>query len=202
MKTLTTIRILSGVFCLLVMTQNFAHHVLGRPAYSLNEDSNTPPAKQVELYAGDYNISYTVFPAFPKPQQSGRINFHAANIDTDKSFIGEVTFKVRDDSWFSTKAEILGVQQHDDFIYHQEFVFSNEGNYIVTVEFQANGEPYEIDFPLQVGSPLTMGTIGAYVALALLILLVSTTLNQKRLQSIRTKRHYLDIKGIEVELNE
>ena len=41
-----------------------AHHVLGRPSYSLNEDSTTPPSMQVETQIGDYYITYMVFPAF------------------------------------------------------------------------------------------------------------------------------------------
>lgn len=45
----------------------YAHHVLGRPAYSLNEDSNTPPSMQVETQIGDYLVNMMVFPAFPKP---------------------------------------------------------------------------------------------------------------------------------------
>jgi len=191
MKHLLPIRLSCTIFCLLMVGQSFAHHVLGRPAYSLNEDSNTPPATQIEIYVGDFNINYTVFPAFPKPHQSGRINFHAAHIDTDKSYIGNVTFKVRNDNWFSSDTEILGVQQQDDYIYHQEFVFKEEGHYIVTAEFQDGDVPYVIDFPLQIGNPATIGTFGAYAAVMFFILLITTTLNQKRLQRIRIKRYYL-----------
>lgn len=191
MNKLLVVRVTLGFFGMLIVSQSFAHHVLGRPSYNLNEDSNTPPSIQIEMYVGDFNINYTVFPAFPKPHESGRINFHAAHIDTDKSYIGKVTFKVKNNSWFSSVTEILGVQEHDDYIYHQEFVFKEEGNYIVTAEFQDGDVPYIIDFPLQIGSPATMGTFGAYAAVAFLVLLITTTLNQKRLKRIRTKRYYV-----------
>ena len=36
--------VLAAVFWLSSLDAAVAHHVLGRPAYSLNEDSNTPPA--------------------------------------------------------------------------------------------------------------------------------------------------------------
>jgi len=191
MNKILAIRFFCTIFCLFMITQSFAHHVLGRPAYSLNEDSNTPPAIQIEMYVGDFNISYTVFPAFPKPGDSGRINFHAAHVDTDKSYIGNVTFKVKTDSWFSSDSEVLGVQQNDDYIYHQEFVFSEEGHYIVTAEFQDGDVPYLIDFPLKIGSPTTIGTYGAYAAIVFFVLLIASTLNQKRLQRFQTKRYYL-----------
>ena len=45
--------ILIGFISLLMSSESFAHHVLGRPAYSLNEDSNTPPSMQVETQIGD-----------------------------------------------------------------------------------------------------------------------------------------------------
>lgn len=193
MKKLKTGCFVFGMFCMLAVTQSFAHHILGRPSYSLNEDSNTPPTKNIELYVGDYEISYMVYPAFPKPQESGRVNFHAAHIDTGKSYVGKVTFKVKEDSWFSNKTEILGIQKHEDNIFHQDFVFKEEGDYIITAEFQDGTVSYNIDFPLRVGSPTTLGTISTLLALVILVLLVSTTLNQKRLRRIRTKRHYAEI---------
>ena len=199
MNNIFSVRLAVSLFCLLAVTQSFAHHVLGRPSYNLNEDSNTPPTAQIEVLMGDYDISYTVFPAFPKPQQAGRINFHAAHIDTNKSYTGKVTFKVKDDNWFSSRSEILGIQNHDDFIFHQEFVFKDEGYYIITAEFHEGETPYTIDFPLRVGSPISLGTIGTYLALALFILLLSTTLNQNRLQRIRTKRHHSEGKSSEGE---
>jgi hypothetical protein len=54
-----------------------AHHVLGRPTYSLNEDSNTPPSMQVETQIGAYFVSYMAFPAFPKPNEAGRVSVYA-----------------------------------------------------------------------------------------------------------------------------
>ena len=120
-----------------------AHHVLGRPAYSLNEDSNTPPSMQVETQIGDYFVTYMAFPAFPRPQEPGRVNLYASRIDDGLPFQGEVTFKVRDDSWFNNDEELLGVQPPDDNVYRQGFIFQQEGNYIVTAEFESVNQPRE-----------------------------------------------------------
>ena len=140
------------VVALLVVTINaFAHHVLGRPSYSLGEDSNTPPSMQIETQIGEYYVTYMAFPAFPKPGDSGRVNLYASRIDNGNPFNGKVTFKVKDNSWFSSKQELLGVQDIDDGVYRQGFVFKKAGNYIVTAEFHSNGQPYYIDFPLQIG---------------------------------------------------
>ncbi len=67
-----------------------AHHVLGRPAYSLNEDSNTPPSMQGEARLGNYMLTYMIFPAFPRPGEPGRIHLYATTIAGSEPFAGKV----------------------------------------------------------------------------------------------------------------
>jgi len=169
-----------------------AHHVLGRPSYSLGADSNTPPSMQVETQIGEYYVTYMAFPAFPKPNQNGRVNLYASRIDNGNTFNGEVTFKVRDDSWFSSKEEILGTQKIDDGVYRQGFVFSKAGNYIVTAEFQSGGEPYVIDFPLRIGEPGSIGPIGLAVFIIILALVAVNITQRRRLQRIKAEQHHRD----------
>jgi len=165
-----------------------AHHVLGRPSYSLSADSNTPPALQVETQIGDYYVTYMAFPAFPKPNEAGRVNLYASHIDSGAPFNGEVTFKVRDDSWFRKNEEILGVQQIDDNVYRQGFVFNKDGDYIITAEFQANNEPYIIDFPLRIGAPLPVGPLGFAIALLAGVLVGVNVIQRRRRLRMKTER--------------
>ena len=169
-----------------------AHHVLGRPSYSLNESSNTPPSMQVETQIGEYYVTYMAFPAFPKPNQNGRVNLYASRIDNGNTFNGEVTFKVRDDNWFSSKEEILGTQKIDDGVYRQGFIFSKAGNYIVTAEFQSGGEPYVIDFPLRIGEPGSVGPIGLAVFIIILALVAVNITQRRRLQRVKAQQHHSD----------
>ena len=164
-----------------------AHHVLGRPAYSLNEDSNTPPSMQVETRIGNYFVSYMVYPAFPKPGKPGRINLYATHIDSAETFDGKVVFRVRDDSWFSNKAELLGVQVIDDGVYRQGFVISEEGAYIITAEFFAGDEPYTIDFPLRIGAPVSIGPLGLAIGVIVLVLVGVNVVQRRRLTSARIR---------------
>ncbi len=167
-----------------------AHHVLGRPAYSLNEDSNTPPSMQVETQIGDYFVTYMVFPAFPRPGEPGRINLYATRLDDDTPLTAEVTFTVRDDRWFADPPELLGRQLPDDNVYRQGFVFRDNGKYIITAEFTAGGEPYRIDFPLTVGEVSSLGPIGVAVVAIVLLLVVVNVLQRKRLQRLRTRDYH------------
>lgn len=173
----------------------FAHHVLGRPSYSLGADSNTPPSMQVETQIGEYYVTYMAFPAFPKPNQNGRVNLYASRIDNGNTFDGEVTFKVKDDSWFSNKVETLGVQNIDDGVYRQGFIFNKAGNYIITAEFQSGGEPYEIDFPLQIGEPSPVGPIGIAVVIIILVIVGVNITQHRRLQRMKAQQHHMDTEG-------
>jgi hypothetical protein len=166
----------------------YAHHVLGRPAYSLSADSNTPPSMQVETQVGDYFVTYMAFPAFPKPNEQGRVNLYASRIDNGAPFDGKVTFRVRDDSWFAGDEETLGVQAIDDNVYRQGFVFNEEGNYIITAEFESGSEPYIIDFPLRIGEPAPVGPIGITLAVLVSVLVVVNIVQRKRRFRLKARR--------------
>jgi len=150
-----------------------AHHILGRPGYSLNEDSNTPPAVQGEIRTGDFAVTYMVFPAFPRPREPGRINLYLKHKQGEAPFQGKVTFKMRADSWLSwlrggSHAATLGTQPPDDNVFRQGFVFPDKGAYIISASFEAGGQPHNIEFPLRVGTPAPIGYIFGLVLLALL----------------------------------
>lgn len=164
-----------------------AHHVLGRPAYSLDEDSTTPPSMQVETQIGKFYITYMVFPAFPSPNEGGRINLYARRIDTGAPYNGNVTFRVRDDSLFNDNEETLGTQPPDDNVFRQGFEFRNAGDYIIRAEFEYEGEPYQIDFPLRIGEPSAFGPIGITVGIIIFVLLAVNLLQKRRVLTEKIK---------------
>jgi hypothetical protein len=177
-----------------------AHHVLGRPSYSLNEDSNTPPSMQVETQIGDFYVTYMVYPAFPKPNESGRVNLYASRIDNGDTFNGEITFTVRDDLSFpynlfnEAKEEVLGTQNVYDGVYRQGFLFKDSGSYIITAKFESNNEPYTIDFPLQIGESSSMMPIGITLITIVFTLLGVNIFQRRRIMQakIRTAREESD----------
>jgi hypothetical protein len=173
---------------LLFLSAASAHHVLGRPSYSLGDESNTPPSMQVETQIGKFYVTYMVFPAFPQPNQAGRVNLYASRISNGEPYQGKVTFKVRDDSWFSSNEETLGTQDVDDNVFRQGFIFKRAGDYIITAEFQADGEPYTIDFPLQIGDTSSVTPVVVTVIVLIVFLLGVSVVQRKRLlrEKIRT----------------
>jgi len=179
---------LAIVFSLLMVCYSAqAHHVLGRPSYSLSSDSNTPPSAQVEMQIGDYYVNYMVFPAFPVPNQPGRVNLYVSRIDNGAPFQGRVTFRIIDDGWFNSQQELLGVQEVDDNVFRQGFEFSENGDYIIRAEFEPDGELYKIDFPLQIGEKDLFGPLGTGIAVILIVLFGVNITQRKKLVAARIK---------------
>lgn len=166
-----------------------AHEVAGQPTHILSDDPDNPPSVQIETQIGQYHVTFMAFPAFPKPDEPGTVNLYASRIDDGQPFVGEVTFKVRDDRIFSSKEETIGTQYIHDDVYLQGFLFKEVGDYIIRAEFEADGEPYSVDLPLTIGTPSSLGTIGV-ASIAILIALVTVNLVQRRrLQHTQTVHH-------------
>ncbi|MBF0368432.1 MAG: hypothetical protein HQL52_03150 [Magnetococcales bacterium] len=136
------------------MTPAGAHHILGRPSYSLNSEPNTPPSMQLETRIGDYLVTLMAFPAFPQAGEESWVKLSATHLDHGEPFLGRVIFSIRDDLLLGGHSEKLGEQRPVDGIYRQGVLLSQEGNYVVTARFEDNGEPYTIEMPLRIGQPL------------------------------------------------
>lgn len=175
-----------------------AHHVLGRPAYSLNEDSNTPPSMQIETLVGNYFVTYMVYPAFPKANEPGRVNLYASRLGDGRPYDGKVHFATRhqSDSFFAVLRRMIGLgesqpetgevqlgsQLIDDGVYRQGFLFKQNGDYIVTAKFNDDGEDYTIDLPIQIGATPWLGPAGVSVAFIICALIIVSVLQQKKVQ--------------------
>lgn len=175
-----------------------AHHVLGRPSYSLGEDSNTPSSLQAEMQIGDYFVTYMVFPAFPKPGNPGRITLYVTRMDNGDLYDGNVVFSVQENSWLSkvgrggTKVK-LGRQSLDDGVFRQAFSFHENGNYLITATFDEE-EEYIVDFPLRVGPPSVIGPLGITVGLLITVLLLVSLIQRRRSLTGKIRSSHDDVR--------
>ena len=180
-----------GLTLLIPLHAATAHHVLGRPSYSLNEDSNTPPSMQGEARVGDYMLTYMIFPAFPRPGDPGRIHLYTTAIGDAEPFTGEVRFSMRADRWWRRGDGVaLGVQPPIDHVYRQGFSVEQAGDYMVTARFEVDGESYTLDFPLRVGALPLFGLLEISVGLLLALLVIISVIQRRRVMTgkIRASR--------------
>jgi hypothetical protein len=168
-----------------------AHHILGRPAYSLNEDSNTPSSIQGEALVEDFMVTFMVFPAFPKPGEPGRIHLYIKPVDGSDPFQGKVAFKVEKENSIpflgNSKPAPLGVQPPDSNVFRQSFKFSDAGDYLVTAEFKAGGKPLHVDFALRVGAPPALGLYEILFALLVAVIVIFGALHRKRAMTAKIR---------------
>ena len=133
-----------------------------------------------------------VFPAFPQPNENGRVNVYATRIDNGKTFDGEVSFLVRNNSWknwFSeAPEEVIGTQLIDDGVYRQGFVFEEKGDYIIQAKFVSDGQDYAIDFPLQIGDTSALGPIGITITLLMILLIGVNIIKRKTFQRANAQK--------------
>jgi hypothetical protein len=78
-------------------------------------------------------------------------------------------------------------------VYRQGFEFKQAGNYIISAQFQADNEPYVIDFPLTIGNPGIFRSTGTFVLsmfiIAIVLLLVTVNvLIKRKLLRLKTSR--------------
>lgn len=181
----TAIAALLTGLTLLVSFGAGAHHVLGRPAYQLNEDSNTPPSIQGEAQVGDFSTTYMVYPAFPRPHEPGRISFYATNAKTGEAHDGEVVFSIRQRHWYDwlgldLEYVELGTQKIDDKVYRQAFQFEQAGDYMISIQFIGAGEKHTLDFPLTVGHPPGVDFTSVLIGIVLLLFVAAVMIVHRR----------------------
>ncbi len=158
-----------------------AHHVLGRPAYAYNGDSSTPPSISLEVQIGKFNATMMAFPFELRARQPVRIKLYATRLDGGTRFDGTVTFGVKDDSWLPSDEEVLGEQaMNDNGVFDQIMEFRRDGDYIITAKFEADKEPYVIDFPVTVGKPAPVAPLAAAGGLLFALLLAIPWIKKRR----------------------
>ncbi len=169
----------------------FSHHILGRPSYQLNEDSNTPPSLQGEAEMGEFYVTYMIYPAFPKPEEPGRISIYIKRYKNSRSFDGAVKFTARYENLFSfSNFDSLGTQRLDDSVYRQSFNFHQSGDYTIRAKFRANEEDYTLDIPLRVGAPKFIGPIGIVVGVIFALLILVSTVQYSRSMNGKTRTQH------------
>jgi hypothetical protein len=183
MRTLLTL-LLAAISIWLAVAPTSAHHILGRPSYSLNEDSNTPPSMQVEVQLGDLLVTTMVYPAFPRLGVPGRFNLYAKHTN-GRLYKGEVEFSVRKITWLSwfgmgEESREIGRQLPDDNVFRQAFRLDREGDFLVTATLDIDGEPHMCDFPVRVGEAPMIGALEIIIALVVLTIAAVTLVQRRR----------------------
>ncbi len=132
-----------------------AHHILGIPHYAYDEEYPQTPILTYRVEAGAYEVSMTGYPGVPKPGERCDLHVDLKHMRAGTPFPGKVTMTVFEDRLFGEDPVVYGPIETDAdlslFRFHP--IFEAEANYLIRVEYHAEGAPWILDLPMAVGTP-------------------------------------------------
>jgi len=169
-------------------TYAHAHHILGVPHYSYDEDYPQTPVLTYRVDTGRYDVKMTGYPGKPEPGQRCSLHLYIRHNETGSLLDARVKMTVTRQRFLLSDPVIYGPMQAelDERIYKFHPHFDLEGEYLVSVEFEAEGEPWRVDVPLVVGEPRSpVVVLGVSLSGLVLFVLIARALRIKRARRAR-----------------
>lgn len=145
----------TALFVGLLAAGSPGHHIMGIPHYAYDKNYPQAPVITYKVAAGPYILELTGYPGKPVPKELTQMHAYVYR-KSRKSDVFEGPIKA---SVFRRK---LGQKElvfgpvgtrFEEKLHKFSPVYGVAGNYMVRMEMQIEGQPYEIDFPLVVGDP-------------------------------------------------
>jgi len=177
-------------FLLIVLTMPVrAHHILGIPHYSYNEDYPQTPVLTYRVEMGSHEVKMTSFPGKPRPGESCNFHVYIKHLSSGELFQDSVTLTVLLDRMIGEDSVVYGPIQAklEEAIFKFYPLFKEEANYITRIEYFADGEPMIIDLPIVVGEPGSPWKVLAGVGAGVILFLVGIRATRIKLQRKRKK---------------
>lgn len=183
-----------GTICLIALTFQtplYAHHILGLPHYSYKENYPQAPVLEYPAYSGPYEILLTCYPGKPIPGQATNLVFYAKNQQTDEPYEKSIRVRCLQTFTFGKNLEIIEPTTIEPYEQPHKIsvTFPKDGEYIIELSMEVEGQEEIIPFMLVVGNPSSAGSILAVVAISLAAFVIV-------IRAIKIKRQrYLDGQG-------
>ncbi|MHC4516318.1 MAG: hypothetical protein ACYS5W_21825 [Planctomycetota bacterium] len=153
-----------------------AHHIMGIPHYAYSKNYPQAPVITYKVAAGPYVVEMTGYPGKPVPDELTQMHAYVYNKANKATvFPGPI------DAWvwrnnLGEKEVVFGPvkTRFTEKLHKFSPVYKQPGKYIVRLEMQLEGQPYEIDLPIVVGDPpnALLGLLGWLAAVAFLVIVV------------------------------
>ncbi|MFQ5505951.1 MAG: hypothetical protein ACE5F1_14320 [Planctomycetota bacterium] len=162
------------------------HHIMGIPHYAYDKNYPQAPVITYKVAAGPYILELTGYPGKPAPKELTQMHAYVyrknRKSDVFKGPIKASVFR----KGLGTKELVFGPvgTRFEEKLHKFSPVYGEAGNYMVRMEMQIEGQPYEIEFPLVVGDPKSalLPLLSWALALALLVIVI-------RAMKIKRARH-------------
>jgi hypothetical protein len=169
-----------------------AHHILGIPHYSYDEDYPQTPVLTYQVEAGSYDVKMTGYPGRPAPGDRCSLHLYIHRKSTGELLNVPVTMTVTRDRMFLDDPVVYGpmTAELEERVYKFHPRFEEEADYLVRVEFEADGAPWMIDLPMVVGEPGSpLVVLGASLGAIVMFLVSIRAARIKLKRQSRPTRH-------------
>ncbi len=178
---------------LCVSLSAWGHHILGTPHYAYSEEYPQTPTLTYSAELGAYKVDMTCFPGKPKPGDNTSLHFYIKHMETGLAFADTVTLTVLKDQFFGDDLVVYGPVegQLEEAMFKYFPRFEEEANYIVRLEYYADGAPWVLDLPMVSGEPgspwVILGMVGGVFAVFFIVIrairIKRTRLQQKEVRN-------------------
>jgi ferredoxin-type protein NapH len=152
-----------------------AHHILGLPHYSYKENYPQVPTLEYPAVTGPYDVLLTSYPGRPVPSEPANVAFYIKNSTSGEPYAKPVTVRVLQTFTFGRNRELqppIRLQPFDQ-LHKLAVTFDREGEYIVELTMDVEGQPEVIPFLMVVGEPSSawsvLISVGAGLALFVVV---------------------------------
>lgn len=151
-----------------------AHHILGLPHYSYKENYPQAPVLEYPAFSGPYEILLTCYPGKPVPGEAANLVFYAKNQTTGAPYERSIKVRCLQTFTFGENLEILepSIIEPYEQPHKISVTFPQDGEYVVELSMEVEGQEEVIPFMLVVGNPSSTGSILIAVAIGLAVFIV------------------------------
>ena len=172
----------SMLLVLAVPVPALGHHILGLPHYSYKENYPQAPTLEYPATTGPYNVLMTSYPGRPVPGEAGIICFYIKNRCTKQPYDEPVTVRVLQTFTFGTSEVVHPSVTHPPFDNQHKVtvLFPVEGEYIVELTMNVEGQTEVIPFLMVIGNPTATWSIITAIVAGLVVFLVTVRAIKKK----------------------
>ncbi len=168
-----------------IATSAEAHHILGLPHYSYKENYPQTPVLEYPATTGPYSVLMQCYPGTPVPGEPANLAFYIKNTETDEPYGRPITIRIVQTFTFGTNREIVEARQVTAFdaLHKLTALFPEDGEYVVEMTMDVEGQPETIGFLMIAGDPGASASVTVLVACGIglaLFLITIRAIKKKR----------------------
>ena len=150
--------LLNTVLVFLLFNSALAHHTMGNPRFVYKQIHPEAPTLEYPAELFSYDIVFNSYPGRPNIEESTSFFFYAKDRETNKEYQEPITIRVLKNMNFGGTREVLKptLLDHSTQPYTYDFIFTEDGDYVIEMIMVLNGKDEMIPFIITAGEPSIM----------------------------------------------